>query len=191
MESVEIIGITSNSLKTGESFFSQRVLGDDDFIVNSTDPSKVKLAMGLGGFRDNSLRKKVFEKMKSHGFAFINAIHPQSIYSKTCKLGEGITICAGAVLSTEAQVGDNTIISTSASVDHETIIGSHVLLAPGVTVGAYAKIGNDSLLALGSKVVSGAVVGENNLIAAGAVVVNNTLPNSQLFGVPAKNRSMK
>ncbi len=191
MGTFEIIGVTSNSIPAGQNFLSLKVLGDDNSILETVDKSKVKLAMGLGGYRDNTLRTKVFDKMKSQGFAFINAIHPHSFISKSCKLGEAVTIFPGVVLNTETSIGNNTIIATSASVDHETIIGDHVLISAGVTIGAYSKIGNQTLLALGSKVISGLEIGENTLIASGAVVVANTIPNSQMFGVPAKNRILK
>ena len=191
MGDVFILGITSNSIPKGEKFNTIEVLGDDESIVNTFDKSKVKLAMGLGGYRDNSLRTNVYEKMKSFGFTFINAIHPHSFISQSCKLGEAVTIFPGVILNTEVSIGNNSIIATSATIDHETIIGDNVLVSAGVTIGAYSKIGNQSLLALGAKVISGLIIGENTLIASGAVVVSDTFPNSQMFGLPAKNRIVK
>lgn len=188
MQKYNIVGITSNSLSTGETFLGYKVLGDDNILETHFTPENIQVAMGLGGHTDNIIRKKVFEKVKSLGYTFINVIHPFSSISKTAKIGEGVAIFPNVALNSHAEIGDNVIIITGSTVDHETIVGDHVLISAGVTVGAYSIIENEVLLALGSKVVSGITIRQNSLIAAGAVVVKNTPENSKMFGIPAKER---
>ena len=188
MVTYKIIGVTSVDLKQGSFFQGYEVLGDDNVLPLYKQNGIKHVVMGIGGYRDNNLRKTLFQKIKSLGFDFVNVIHPQSIISETSKFGEGVTIFPGAIINTEVKIGDNVIIATGASVDHETIIENHVLVSAGVTIGANSIIKESALLALGSKVISGITIGSNALIAAGAVVVNDIRDNQKVFGLPAKKK---
>ena len=184
MQEFEICGITSDSLNAGATFAGYEVLGDDTVLSDYID-GKYYLAMGLGGYRDNELRERVYNYAKGLGFSFINAIHPTAFISRTVKLGESVVIFPCVVLNTEVQIGNNSIIATGSTIDHETIIGNSVLVSAGVTVGAYSKILDNSLLALGSKVISGVTIGRNALISAGAVIVKDVPDNEIVYGIPA------
>jgi UDP-perosamine 4-acetyltransferase len=189
MQNVEIFGITSNSLSAGSFYIGYQILGDDEVLSQYVDQNYF-IAMGLGGYRDNNLREKVYNYAKELGFSFINVIHPNAIISKTVKLGESIVIFPGVVLNTDVQIGNNSIVATGSTIDHETIIGNNVLVSAGVTVGACSKIQDNSLLALGSKVISGIAIGRNAVVAAGAVVIKNVQNNETVFGIPAKPKSV-
>lgn len=191
MSNYKIIGITSVDLKQGDIFQGYKVLGDDGILPLYINKGLKYVAMGIGGYRDNKLRKYVFNKIKSLGLVFINVLHPKSIISNTAKLAEGVTILPGAIINTDVTIGDNVIIATGASVEHETIIENHVLVSAGVTIGAYSIIKEGALIALGSKVISGITIGSNALVAAGAVVTNDIKENQRVFGIPAKEKIMK
>jgi UDP-perosamine 4-acetyltransferase len=186
MEDCQIVGITSISLKLGSFFCGYPILGDDNILNEYRDKKNLLIAMGLGGYKDNILREKVFNLVKSIGFDFINVIHPSAIISRTVKMGEGIVIFPGVVINTDVELGNNIIVATGSTIDHETVVNDHTLISAGVTVGAYSSLGQGTLLALGSKVISGVTVGSYSLVAAGAVVVNNIGQNQRVFGVPAK-----
>lgn len=185
---IDIIGITSKSLSVGELFFGLKVLGNDDVIEGYRDKENYFLAMGLGGFKDNFLREKVFNSMVGLGMRFLNVIHPSAVISETVVFGQGVTIFPGVILNAEVEIGDNTIIATGSTIDHETIIEENVLVSAGVTVGAYSIIGKRSLIALGANVVSGVKIGVDVLVAAGALVVNDISDNKKVFGIPAKEK---
>ncbi len=181
----EIIGFTS--VEKIEKFLNYPVLGDDNILQNFYLKGYKKLAMGIGGFKDNNLRRKVFLELKSKGFEFVTVISPTAIIQKSNKIGEGSIIFPGVILNTEVIIGENTIIATGTSIDHETILGNHVLVSAGVTVGGFCIIEDGCLLALGSKIISGIKIGKNSLVAAGAVVVKNVEENQRVFGIPAKS----
>lgn len=184
MDKFKIIGVTSQSLKIGESFLGYKIIGDID-VLSEFNPEECLIAMGIGGFRDNLVRKKNFVAVKGMGFSFLNVIHPSAIISKTCLFGEGIVIFPGVVLNTDVFVGDNSIIATGSTIDHETVIAKHVLVSAGVTIGAYSKINDSALVALGAKVISGINIGANSIVAAGAVVIKDVQNNVIVYGTPA------
>lgn len=189
MKSVEIFGITSNSLKSGETFCGYLILGNDDDLLNY-EPKDYDIVIGVGGFVNNKLRKEIYYKIKEKGFSFFNAIHPKATISKTAMIGEAVVIFPGVIVNTDVQIGHNTIIITGSSIDHESVIEDHVLVSAGVTIGANTLIKEGTLVALGAKIISGITIGKNCLIAAGAVVVNDINDDLKVFGIPAKSKEL-
>lgn len=186
-EKYEIIGVTSKEPKS-EKFYGHPIIGTDEVLEGFFKKGVTNVAIGIGGFTNNELRKQLFIKVKKIGFNVISAIHPNAIISKKATLGEGTTIFAGVVINPDVIIGDNCVIATSSSIDHETIVEDHCLISAGVTLGANCLIKEGTLCALGAKIISGVKVGENALIAAGAVVVKDIVRNSKVFGVPAKEK---
>lgn len=187
MAGMQIAGVTSMDLPPGSVFCGYKVLGNDSVLPQLYQEGKFdELAIGVGGYKDNELRTKIYGNLKSAGFKIANVIHPTAYISKTVMLGEGCVIFPGVLLNTEVKIGNNSIVATGASIDHETVIGNNVLVSAGVTIGAYAKIEDNALIALGVKIISGITIGEKTLIGAGSVVVKNIESNSVAIGVPAK-----
>jgi len=183
----QIAGLIAKD-KSMESFAGYPVTGTDDDLPAIHSSGIKHAAIGIGGYRDNQLRTRIFDNLKNIGFEIINAIHPRAITSKSITMGEGCTLFPGAIVNTDAVIGDNVIIATGATIDHETIIHNDVLISAGVTIGAYCTIGEGALCALGSKIISGINIGENAVVAAGAVVIDDVDSNNIVYGIPAKRK---
>jgi sugar O-acyltransferase (sialic acid O-acetyltransferase NeuD family) len=187
MGTYDILGITSLN-EEKKTFYGLPVLGNDDILDSFYAKGVRNIALGIGGFKDNDLRTKVFKRLSSQGFNIVNAIHPRSIISKSVKMGQGVVIFAGVILNSEVRLGNNVIVATGSTIDHQTIIKDHCLISAGVTIGANTIIDESTLCALGSKVISSVKIGKNCLVAAGAVVVNHINSKSKVFGIPAKEK---
>jgi UDP-perosamine 4-acetyltransferase len=187
MNIYEIIGVTTDR-KDSDRFCGYPILGNDEVLLNLINNGVTHAAMGIGGFKDNNLRRKVYAKVKAYGFKFVSPIHPSAMISKSALIGEGTVIFRGVAINNDVRIGDNAFIATGSTIDHETIIEDHVLISAGVTIGAYTTIQEGALCALGAKIISGIKVGKNALIAAGAVVVNDIDDNAKVFGIPAKEK---
>lgn len=186
MKEYEIVGFVSRDKVKGDKFRGYQILGQDEVLLEYKEKGVDRAVIGVGGYKDNSLRAKIYFKIKSFGFQIVNAIHPSATISPTVSMGDGVVVFPGVIINTDVKVGNNVIIATGASVDHETIIEDHVLISAGVTVGGYNCIQEGALLALGSKVISGIKIGKNAFVAAGAVVVKDIGNNERVFGIPAK-----
>lgn len=160
------------------------ILGRDDVLVGYFEKRIKNLAIGIGGFKDNSLRKKIFEKYCR--FNFPKIIHPSANIAKNVTIQEGSVVFPGVILNTGVKIGKNVILATKCSVDHETEIKDHVLLSAGVTVGGGSVIHSEVLCALGCSIISGVEVGAEILVGAGAVVVKSLNEKGIYIGVPAK-----
>lgn len=182
----KIAGVVTND--SISSFEGYQVLGNDSVLPELKKKGFKNIAIGVGGFKNNELRKTLYKKYISLGFVIPTIIHPNAYISKKASIGEGVFICAGCSIMTDAKIHNNVLIFANSSVDHESVIEDHVLISAGVTIGAYTTIEEGALIALGAKVISGVTVGQNALVASGAVVINNILKEQKVFGVPAKIR---
>jgi sugar O-acyltransferase (sialic acid O-acetyltransferase NeuD family) len=181
----KIIGVTTKDDEIRE-FIGYPVLGNDDILFEFKNNGINKVAIGIGGYRNNALREKSYNFLKSHGLEPVKLIHKSAVISRSVSIGEGSVVFPGVVMNTHVKIGNNVIVATSSSIDHETIIEDHVLVSAGVTIGAYAKIGSGSLIALGVKIISGINVCSNALVGAGAVVVKDITEPGLYLGIPAK-----
>lgn len=186
----EIIGVSDAKPSEGRKYLGYDILGGDEVLPGLLKEGVTNLAMGVGGFKDNCLRKKLFTHFKTLGFQFPPIIHPSAIVAQSCSIGEASVIFPGVVLNTEVEIGANTIIATGSSIDHESIIADHILVSAGVTIGAKVNVGSESLLALGSKIVSEVNIAQNTLVGAGAVVTQSLNEKGTYIGCPAKLRTV-
>jgi UDP-perosamine 4-acetyltransferase len=149
-------------------------------------PEGVTLVNGLGGVKDTSSRREVFERLKMLGYVFSQVIHPSAVISANAVLGEGVQVMAGAIIQAGVRVAENTIINTKTSVDHDCQIGSHVHLAPGVTVCGNVKIGDSVHVGSGATIIQEIIVGPHCLIGAGTLVRSNVPAGATVIGVPGR-----
>jgi UDP-perosamine 4-acetyltransferase len=168
---------------TGESVGGVPVLGQIN-LLPKLKAQKVKgVIVSIG---DNRPRLSYAEKAREKGFELINAIHPSSSVSKTAKLGQNITVCAGAVISTDAQVADGVIVNTCAVVDHECEIGRAAHICPTAALAGRVRVGDEAFLGIGCKIIQCLRIGNRSIIGAGAVVIADVPDEVTVVGVPAR-----
>ena len=182
----QIVGIITNDIFPDRRFANYTVLGNDSVLQELKENGINKVAIGIGGFKNNVLRKKIFNKLKAIGFEIVTAIHPKTVVARTAKIGEGSVIFAGVIINPNVIIENNVIVATGSTIDHETVIKNHVLISAGVTVGANDIIEEGVLIALGAKIVSGIRITKDVLIGAGAVVVKDCLKKGMYLGIPAR-----
>jgi UDP-perosamine 4-acetyltransferase len=161
-------------------------LGDDSVLPELLRSGVATVAMGVGGFRENGLRRRIYTMVKSLGFRVATLVHPTAIVLPSVTMGEGCVIFAGAVLNTGARLGNDVIVATRSSVDHNTIVEDHVLVSAGVAVGAQVLLGEESLIAIGACVVSRLTIGRRSVVGAGAVVIRDIPDDVIVVGNPAR-----
>lgn len=185
----EIIGVTDVNLNGDSEFFGYPLLGSDDVLPQYLKKGVKNVAVGIGGFKDNVLRKKLYNLAKSLGFVLPPIIHGSAVISKRSQIGEGTIVKRGVIIDTDVSIGVNNILELGAIVGHESKVGNHVLLSANVMISAYNVIGDEAFFAVASTIVSGAKVCNGALIGAGAVVVKDIEEKGLYVGVPAKLRS--
>ena len=186
----DVIGILDADLdkaKENKTFEGIPILNIN---YNEVDLRKLKIEIGVSkffiAFGNMKYRKKVWEMFKQAGWDSVNIIHPNAVISKDAKLGEGILIECGCLITPNPTIGNNVVVNTGSQVNHDNIVEDHVYIASGVILSGGVKIGENTLLDDGVIVTLGKTVGKNSLIGAGAVVTKNIEDNVVVYGNPAK-----
>lgn len=159
-------------------------------VGNYSDLNAVRQIYGTNkffiAFGAMKYRKSVFQHFINSGWEAVNIIHPQAVIAENAKIGKGVLIECGCLITPNPIIGDNVVVNTGSQVNHDNIICDHVYIASGVLLSGCVRIGENTLLDDGVIVTIGKCVGKNCIIGAGAVVTKN-IPDAQVaYGNPAR-----
>lgn len=182
----DIIGILdSDSDKTDNKVQGIPIIGNyNDVELLNSIKDKYNTNKFFISFGNMMYRKKCFEYFVDNGWESVNIIHPNAIISKDAKLGNGVLIECGCLITPNPIIGDNVVVNTGSQVNHDNIIGNHVYLASGVVLSGGVKIDENTLIDDGVVICLGKSVGKNCIIGAGSVVTKNIEDNKVAYGNP-------
>ena len=182
----EVAGMVDPRFEKGKRIDGVEILGGDDQLPHLYEKGIRNIFISVGSVKDNSKRKKLYEKVKELGFAVPALIHPKSIVSSDVKTLEGVQVMAGAILQSGSAIGENSIINTGAIIEHDCNIGSHVHICPGAVISGEVSIGEKTFIGAGTTIIQGLRIGKSALVGAGAVVIRDVPDHMKVAGVPAK-----
>lgn len=174
----KIIFIDDN--KPEGTFMNLEMLKLDSAIKKYED---IEFIIAIG---EPKTKKKIYDRLLSLNCELCNVISPDSQVSPYCKLGKGLVIKRGAIISADAVIGDNTTIQSYACIGHDAIIGNHCQISTHVDIGGQTKVGDCVFVGLNAPVRELLNIGENSIISAGAVVLKDVEPNVTVMGNPAR-----
>ncbi len=143
----------------------------------------IPIAFGIGA---NSVRAKLFDKVKNYGFEIATLIHPSAVISPSAKIGVGTVVMPNVVVNAKAIVGDGVILNSGCIVEHECVIEDFVHISPNVALAGAVKVGKLTHIGIGSNVLQGRIIGKNVIVGGGSMVIRNIEDNQKVVGVPAK-----
>ena len=183
----EVVGfLDSNDNRVGEFFEEKEILGNYQKENLKEFSKKIGTNKFFIGFGNMKYRKKVFDYFINNGWEAVNIIHPNAVVSKNARLGKGILVECGCLITPNPVIGDNVVVNTGSQVNHDNIIENHVYIASGVILSGGIKIAENTLLDDGVIVTLGCSVGKNSLIGAGAVVTKDIPDGVVAYGSPCK-----
>lgn len=152
--------------------------------------SPVVVAVG-----DPQLRAKLLQRALESGLrASPPLVHPgvwAELDQQTVKLGEGVVICPGSIVTTNVEIGEHTQVNVACTVMHDCRIGAFSTLSPGVHLSGNNVLGERVFVGTGAVTLQGRPgapleVGTDAVIGAGAVVTGAVAPGATVVGVPAR-----
>lgn len=180
---VEVVGVADMVENNhGEMIGKYPIVTTLDHLPEWFEKGVVHAALAVG---DNNNRADMFYKLKDIGFHILTLIHPAALVDADVQLGEGVVICAGAILCTQVKVGDNVLINTGAIIDHECVVASHAHIGPGSRLAGRVSIGERTFVGIGATVKEKIIIGARSVIGAGSVVVRPIPDDVIAYGVPA------
>jgi len=169
----EVHGIIDQKLAVGTKVLGVPVLGTDSMLSELFGQGIKNAFIGVGSIGDTSVRRDIYEKLKSVGFNLPVIIHPKAVVARDVEFGEGTFVAASATINPGTKIGKNVIINTSSSIDHDSRIGDFVHIAPGAVLCGTVTVGERTHIGLGANVVQSVNIGKNCFVPAGILVKND------------------
>jgi sugar O-acyltransferase (sialic acid O-acetyltransferase NeuD family) len=175
---------------------------DDDDAIAERDILGIPLLSGAGrlaelaqkfdfsgvaiGIVDNYARERKFREIRAARIKVVNVIHPSAHVSRFVRLGEGVTILAGATINPGTVIEDNVCVNTAASVDHDNHLERSCHVFPNATLTGNVRVGQFAYVGSGAVVSPGVAIHKYSYVGAGAVVLRDVPEGVIVAGVPAK-----
>ena len=125
------------------SVFEYPVIGK----TNEINSNHKLLAIAVG---EPKYRKIIFEKGKTENHIFPALVHASVLYSKRCKIDEGVIIGPNSSVLTGSHVKTAACILSHVNINQDVIIEPFCLIAAGVIIGNNSILGEGCHIGMGS-----------------------------------------
>src|SRR6202022_1495725 len=175
--------------KRGSEVLGVKVIllnGDVAKVARGLDCGRVAIAIG-----DNFVRFEKLQQARRAGLVAVNVVHPRAHISRFVKMGEGVTILAGATINPGTTIEDNVCVNTSASGDHDNYLERSCHIFPNATLTGGVRVGEFAYVGSGAVIAPNLTVGKYSYVGAGAGVLVDAEEDTIVFGAPAKVRGQQ
>jgi UDP-3-O-[3-hydroxymyristoyl] glucosamine N-acyltransferase len=128
----------------------------------------------------------LIDKFQNLDLKFVNLISPNAYIAEGVKLGNGIVIAHGVILSVDSFVDDFCLLNTNAVIGHDAYLGPNSILAPLSFVAGNVRIEKDVLVGPNACVLEGLNVGFGSIIGTGSSVFRDVKSNGIVIPVLTK-----
>lgn len=146
-------------------------------------PDGVRYVLGIG---NPGVRSELVAALDAERRRAFSAIHPRAVVGRGSSHGEGVVVCAGAVVSTNVRLGRHVHLNPNATIGHDAILEDFVSINPSATISGEVVVRSGTLVGAGAVVLQGLRLGAGAIIGAGAVVTRDVAPAAVAKGVPAR-----
>lgn len=175
----KILGLVTDSKK--KSFLDIKILGNNEYLKNLKNKSKINLHIAIGFISSPKLRINLFDNFKKMKFKFPVLIAKSSIVSKNSKILEGTIVHHKAFINYGANIGFNTIINTSSIIEHDVKIGNNCHISTGVILNGDVIVGDNTFIGSGAKIKQGIKIGKNCIIGMGVNLKKDLKDNTKII----------
>jgi sugar O-acyltransferase (sialic acid O-acetyltransferase NeuD family) len=193
----EVSEIAKNCIGYGSIFLIKGFIDDDIYALDNFDDypkiiSTIKeytvvdndvFICAIGSLKTASL---LINLMLKKNAVFFNLIHNDSEIRKNVKMGIGIIIGSGTIISTDVKIGDFTQIMSNCIIGHDTTIEDFCRVGDMVFIGGNSKIKSTTFIAVNSTILENINIAESSIIGAGSVLIKSIKHSGTYFGNPAK-----
>lgn len=138
------------------------------------------------GIGTPAVRKALDFELSSWGRRAWSVVHPGATIGKSNRIGEGVVMAQGAVVTTNVELGRHVHLNVNASISHDSTIGSYSTISPGAVVCGSCVLEEEVYVGANACVLPGVSIGRGAVVAAGACVVSDVDPGQTVIGVPAR-----
>lgn len=139
------------------------------FPINEYD-----IILGVGYSKMNTIREKLYKKIKKYGYTIINYIHSTAVIAPNSVIGEGNIIMENVVVAPYSTIGSGNIIWNSVNVSHNNEVGNFNSLSVGTSLSGFVEVGNNCFLGNNCTVKNHLKIANYSLIGASSYVSEST-----------------
>ncbi len=163
----EIAGIIEKYVGESEAVLGYPLIGTDDELHILREKYDYAFVT-IGHIASNSVRVKLFNKLKEFGFTIPVIVSPFAYVSKHAKIADGTVVMHHALVNAAVEVGENCIINSRTLIEHDVIVGNNCHISTGVILNGSVCVEENSFVGSGSVVKQGIKV--SGFIKMGSVV---------------------
>jgi UDP-perosamine 4-acetyltransferase len=178
--------VDAAAARKGRSVFGVPIVGDDAAFPSLLGSGITLAVSGIGGVRDNTLRRNLLTKAREAGFTIAGVVHPSALVSPSAKIAPGAQVLWGAVVGPDAVVGEGALVNTRAIVEHDCRVGAYAHVATGAVLAGGVTVSDLAHVGAGAVVRQGITIGARAVVGAGAAVVKDVPEGQTVVGVPAR-----
>ena len=156
------------------------VLGGLEELNNWVNPIDIVLALG-----DSRMRREIFYKVQNQQVSFPSIVHPTACLGDL-QNAEGLYVAPHCTLTDNLSIGKQVVINLNCTVGHDVVLGDFCSIMPGVNISGGVELASGAYIGTGVTILPEIRIGENAVVGAGAVVTKEVLPNTTVYGVPAR-----
>lgn len=134
---------------------------------------------------DPALRRQLLAPLIGKGAAFYSYTQQASVAARA-RIGQGVFLTPGAVISTDCVIGDYSYIDTYVIIGHDTYVGAYCMVGATAFLAGGVRVEDGVAIHPRATVSKSITLGVGCTVGIGSVVVKNVPPRVTVFGNPAK-----
>lgn len=138
------------------------------------------------GIGELSAKMKLCKSLLQQGARFLTVVHPTAVVGKNVRIGQGVVLCPGVILTCDIEIGDMVIINCCSSVGHDASIGDWCTVNAHCDLTGHTKLGRGVFMGSGARIIPGKSIGDHGVVGAGSVVIRSVAAGQKVFGNPAR-----
>ncbi len=163
----KIAGIIEKFAGESQAIFNYPLIGCDDDLEELRKRYRYAFVT-IGHIKSNSVRIKLFEKLKALNFTIPTIISPLAYCSQHATVDEGTVVMHHALINAGAKVGKNCIINSKAVLEHDSAVEDNCHISTASILNGAVLVKANSFVGSGVTTKEGIVL--EGFIKAGSLV---------------------
>jgi sugar O-acyltransferase (sialic acid O-acetyltransferase NeuD family) len=131
-------------------------------------------------------KEKLVAPLRAAGATFLTFVHPRALVGERVRLGSGVVLCPGAIVSADVELGDFVMVNLQSTIGHDARVGAWSTLSAHCDVTGRVQLADRVFLGSRVSIIPGRRIGARAVLGAGAVVIADVPAGVTMVGNPAR-----